>query len=176
MRVVIDTNVFVESISRTSPYHSLFTNLTKGNFLICISNSILLEYEEVLYSLHRQENADRLMDFLNVSPFVIPVSPNKYYNLIVADPDDNKFTDCAIAANADFIITSTPSEVDVLRERIATRMAQAIDHFYSPKDREEKQGQTPKISLGIGVVNPQDAPLKSPLDVKVAALNAQTFV
>ena len=106
MRVVIDTNVFVESISRTSPYHSLFTNLTKGNFLICISNSILLEYEEVLYSLHRQENADRLMDFLNVSPFVIPVSPNKYYNLIVADPDDNKFTDCAIAANADFIITS----------------------------------------------------------------------
>ena len=77
---------------------------------------------------------------------------------------------------ADFIITSTPSEVDVLRERIATRMAQAIDHFYSPKDREEKQGQTPKISLGIGVVNPQDAPLKSPLDVKVAALNAQTFV
>ena len=77
---------------------------------------------------------------------------------------------------ADFIITSTPSEVDVLRERIATRMAQAIDHFYSPKDREEKQGQTPKISLGIGVVSPQDAPLKSPLDVKVAALNAQTFV
>ena len=106
MKVVIDTNVLVESISRTSPYHSLFINLTKGNFLICISNSILLEYEEVLYSLHRQENADRLMDFLNVSPFVIPISPNKYYNLIVADPDDNKFADCAIAASADFIITS----------------------------------------------------------------------
>jgi PleD family two-component response regulator len=77
---------------------------------------------------------------------------------------------------ADFIITSTPSEVDVLRERIVTRTTQAIDHFYSPKDREEKQGQVPKISLGTGVVNPQDAPLKSPLDVKVAALNAQTFV
>lgn len=26
-------------------------------------------------------------------------------NLIIADPDDNKFVDCAIAANARFIVT-----------------------------------------------------------------------
>ena len=32
---------------------------------------------------------------------------NKYYfwRLIAVDPDDNKFVDCAIAANADFIVT-----------------------------------------------------------------------
>jgi predicted nucleic acid-binding protein len=32
---------------------------------------------------------------------------NKYYfwNLITVDPDDNKFVDCAIAANAHFICT-----------------------------------------------------------------------
>jgi predicted nucleic acid-binding protein len=32
---------------------------------------------------------------------------NKYYfwRLITIDPDDNKFVDCAIAANADFIVT-----------------------------------------------------------------------
>ena len=28
------------------------------------------------------------------------------FNLITADPDDNKFADCAIAAEADFIITA----------------------------------------------------------------------
>lgn len=115
MRVVIDTNVFVESISRTSPYHSLFRNLLSGNFFICISNSVLLEYEEIIYSMHRKENADRLMDFLTVSPFVIPVSPSYRFNLIHADPDDNKFVDCTIAGNADFLITSD-NHYNVLRE------------------------------------------------------------
>jgi len=27
------------------------------------------------------------------------------FNMIVADPDDNKFVDCAIACNAQFIVT-----------------------------------------------------------------------
>jgi predicted nucleic acid-binding protein len=34
------------------------------------------------------------------------VSPSFRFNLITADPDDNKFADCAIAAEADFIITA----------------------------------------------------------------------
>ncbi|MDZ7292842.1 MAG: putative toxin-antitoxin system toxin component, PIN family [candidate division KSB1 bacterium] len=105
MRVVIDTNVFVESLSRASPYHSIFQNLVEGNFFICISNPILLEYEEILYVLHRRENADRLLDFLSFSPFVILVDPTYRFNLIFADPDDNKFVDCAIATTADYIVT-----------------------------------------------------------------------
>lgn len=33
---------------------------------------------------------------------------NTYYqfNLIVSDPDDNKFLDCAIASNAEYIVTN----------------------------------------------------------------------
>lgn len=77
---------------------------------------------------------------------------------------------------ADFIIVSTPSKIDALRERVSTRLHQAIDRFYPLKDREEKQRQRPRLSLGIGVVTPQDGPFKSPLDVKVAALNAQAFL
>jgi uncharacterized protein len=106
LRVVIDTNVFVESISNTSSYHRIFTNFISGKFFVCTSNSILLEYEEVLYSLHRQENVDRFMDLMRISPFVMFISPSFYYNLIYKDPDDNKFVDCAITGQADFIITS----------------------------------------------------------------------
>jgi len=32
--------------------------------------------------------------------------PEFKWNFITADPDDNKFVDCAIAANADYIITN----------------------------------------------------------------------
>ena len=36
---------------------------------------------------------------------VIRVEPQFRFNIITADKDDNKFVDCAIAANADFVIT-----------------------------------------------------------------------
>lgn len=106
MKVVVDTNVFVESLSRTSPYHAIFQNLVDGRFFICFSNPILLEYQEILSTLHRQENADRLLDFLTISPFALPFDPHYHFHLIAEDPDDNKFVDCAFAANADYIVTS----------------------------------------------------------------------
>ncbi len=56
--------------------------------------------------LHRRENADKLLTFLTISPFVIQVLPTKYHHLITSDYDDNKFVDCAIEALADYIITT----------------------------------------------------------------------
>ena len=37
------------------------------------------------------------------------------FNLIIADPDDNKFIDCAIAAQAKYIVTED-HHYDVLRD------------------------------------------------------------
>ena len=34
------------------------------------------------------------------------VQPSFRFNVISTDPDDNKFVDCAIVANADFVITN----------------------------------------------------------------------
>jgi PleD family two-component response regulator len=76
---------------------------------------------------------------------------------------------------ADFIIISVPSKVEELRERISQRLKQSMDYFYPMEDRKKGQTERPELSLGIGVVTPQEA-FKSPLDVKVAALNAQTLI
>jgi GGDEF domain-containing protein len=77
---------------------------------------------------------------------------------------------------ADFIVISTPAKVNVLREHIVSRLHQSIEYFYPITDLEETQEQPTKLSLGIGVVSPQDGPLNSPMDVKLAALNAQAPV
>ena len=37
---------------------------------------------------------------------VLYVEPHFGFGAVAADPDDNKFVDCAIAAKADFIVTS----------------------------------------------------------------------
>jgi GGDEF domain-containing protein len=74
---------------------------------------------------------------------------------------------------SDFIIISPLARVEALRERVRTRLEQAIDYFYPAKDREQQQNLRPQISLSVGVLTPQDGPFASPLDVKVAAINVQ---
>jgi predicted nucleic acid-binding protein len=37
---------------------------------------------------------------------VIQISPSFFFRTISADRDDDKFADCAITANADYIVTS----------------------------------------------------------------------
>jgi PleD family two-component response regulator len=79
-------------------------------------------------------------------------------------------------SEADFIIISTPSKAEALRERISARLGQAIDYFYPLRDREQKGEERPKISLSIGILTSRDGSFKSPLDVKVAALQTQATV
>jgi len=103
---VIDTNVFIDSISPRSPYHSFFKSLIDGKFKLCISNEILLEYEEIISQKYSKEILDSFMGFISFSPHVIYCDPSYRYNLIEADPDDNKFVDCAICENVAAIVTS----------------------------------------------------------------------
>ena len=48
------------------------------------------------------------------SNFVENITPYYHFNLIIADKDDNKFVDCAIAADAQCIVTND-HHYDVLK-------------------------------------------------------------
>jgi predicted nucleic acid-binding protein len=58
-----------------------------------------------LYEKFRPEVGDNTLQAIENSPDVIHINKYYYWNLITADSDDNKFIDCAIAANAHFICT-----------------------------------------------------------------------
>jgi len=115
LKIVVDTNVLVEAIAPENPYNIIFTSLVEGDFYLCVSNSIALEYEETVSKVSLQENVGRLLGFLDLSSFVIQINPHFSYSPITADPDDNKFVDCAVAANADYIVTSD-RHFDILRD------------------------------------------------------------
>lgn len=42
----------------------------------------------------------------SITRFVFQIEPYFHLNLITADPDDNKFVDCAFAGNAHYIVTN----------------------------------------------------------------------
>jgi uncharacterized protein len=105
MRIVIDTNVLLTCAHPRSSATKLFHSLIKGDVTLCISHDILLEYREIF----ERQGGYLAKDFINEIIYYLPkieyAKIHYRWNLIINDPDDNKFVDCAIAANADFIIT-----------------------------------------------------------------------
>lgn len=60
MRVVVDTNVLLTSISSLSKTHKIFQKLINGEIEIAVTTDILLEYEEIFL---RRTNPILLMKF-----------------------------------------------------------------------------------------------------------------
>ena len=48
MRVVLDTNSLLASISKNSKYRPIFDGLLQGKFTLLITNEILTEYTEII--------------------------------------------------------------------------------------------------------------------------------
>ena len=115
LTVVLDTNVLLVSISSKSKYHWLFQKLLEQSFQIVITNEILMEYEEIISKKYSVTAAKNTIRTLLLLPNVI--KSDVYYNwvLVKDDADDNKFVDCAIVANANYIVTND-RHFDVLKK------------------------------------------------------------
>lgn len=112
--VVIDTNCLLQIISRNSPYRPIWDAFLVGKFDLCVSNDILEEYQEILEQQITPTVAENLVLLILNKQNVKLVDPHFRMGVITADPDDNKFVDCAFAANADFLV-SEDSHFNILR-------------------------------------------------------------
>ncbi len=105
-KYVIDTNCLVGTFSRKNEFYVIWEKFFAGKFVLCVSNEILSEYEEILAQKHGSEVASNVIKAILYNSNVEKVDVHYHFNLIVSDPDDNKFVDCAIAANARLIVTN----------------------------------------------------------------------
>jgi len=109
MRVCVDTNLLLQLFGRSHPYGRITDALQHGSLELAVSNEILLEYEETVAHLSGQSRWQTVELFLHgisrLHGTVFYIEPHFHFRLITVDPDDNKFVDCAIAAEADFILT-----------------------------------------------------------------------
>ena len=109
--VILDTNVIISGL--LSPQGSpgeIFDCLEKGKIIVATSNILLTELERVLtYSKVRKYlnlSDEEINLFLRrFKMFTEVVQPEISINVIEKDPDDDRVLECAIAANATFIIT-----------------------------------------------------------------------
>lgn len=106
LKVVLDTNVILRSISRRSAFSVLLDSLYEGDYEAYVTNDILLEYEEKIASIFSIETAELILGALTLLPNVKKIETHYQLGLIRADIDDNKFVDCAFAANAHFLVSN----------------------------------------------------------------------
>lgn len=120
-KIVLDTNCLIQSISSRSPYRKIWDSFFDGTNLLCVTTSILNEYEEILNLLTNEDTAKYIIDAIVSSPYTRFINVYFDFNLIQKDPDDNKFVDCAITASARYIVTED-HHYDVLKRRDFPRL------------------------------------------------------
>ena len=99
-RLVLYKNCHIQIVSPRSKYHFLWDSFVRGENTLCVSNEIIEEYVEIMQKLMGYAAAEYVVKTILNSKFTEMITPFYNFNLIEADPDDNKFVDCAIAAHA----------------------------------------------------------------------------
>ena len=107
MKIVLDTNCLIPVLVPGSFGYDIWQAFRKGRYTLWVSTEILLEYEEILMRMtDDREFTSLVIEAITNAPNVERVTPVFRFNLITADPDDNKFVDCAITAGATYIVSN----------------------------------------------------------------------
>ena len=116
IRLVIDTNVFVSALLSTRSIPTLLLDEAGKKYSLYISKEILSEVEDFIsrkkFGFSTQKISSAMEAILSYSEII---NPGIKLNVIVSDPDDNKILECAIACNAQYIVSGDSHLLD-LRE------------------------------------------------------------
>jgi uncharacterized protein len=102
VKILLDTNCLLVVIPIASEFRWLYDAMKKGEFTLAVTTDILEEYEEQIASFYAPSVADNVLKLLLNLPNLEQVTVYFKWNLITADC---KFVDCAVACNADYIVT-----------------------------------------------------------------------
>lgn len=105
MNVVLDTNCLIMAISAQNQYYKVWQDFLDGKYVLCVTNSIIEENSEVIARNISPLMAEFIITAILNRKNVRKLDPAFEFHLIVADPDDDKFVDCAVAGNAKYIVS-----------------------------------------------------------------------
>ena len=106
-RAVIDTSVFVAAIFRRGSARECLVRFARRQFQACVTEVVLEEYAETAWDMKFEEHlAQNPQSWLNwISSRATILAPVTLAEPVSADPDDEKFLECALAARADYIVS-----------------------------------------------------------------------
>ena len=104
--IVLDTNCLLQALPSKSPYHKVWEEVLDGKISLCVNTDILEEYEEILAQKTTPSIAHNVVEALANLTTTVMQNTYVHFELLPADSDDNKFVDCAVASDAEYIVTN----------------------------------------------------------------------
>jgi putative PIN family toxin of toxin-antitoxin system len=106
IKVVVDTNVFVSSFFGGNP-RKIVDLWKSAQLTLCLSKPIIDEYVEILQriGLKNKRELRELLSLFAHGFHSIFTAKTPALHLVEEDPDDDKFIECAVSLNADFIVS-----------------------------------------------------------------------
>ena len=139
MKIVLDTNCFISCIGKASPFRNVFDEFLAGNYTLCFTTEILLEYEEIFLLKWGYDVTENLMGRLLIAPNTQFATIYFNFNMVVADKDDNKFADLFIAANADFLVSNDSQILALHKSEFPSFQVITLQEFSAMLKAENKQ-------------------------------------
>lgn len=128
IRVVLDTNILVTALLFKGELSRIVEGWQRGKIVPLISKETFVELKTVLeypkFSLSHAEIESIIEQ--EILPFFEVVKISHPVRGLYRDPEDDKFISCAIAGEADFIVTGDKDLLD-LRKYQSIKMIQASD-------------------------------------------------
>lgn len=105
LKVIFDTNIFISALHWTGTPWKIYERWLNAEFHLVTSKEILSELSRVLEDEFdwAHEETQELCSLTNeLADLVIP---RQKLHIITLDPEDNKILECAIEAQADYIVS-----------------------------------------------------------------------
>jgi putative PIN family toxin of toxin-antitoxin system len=108
MRAVVDTNIIVSAALAVGDGGNpgrIAGAWRAGDLTLCVSAPIMAEYRDTLTELRLTAYLARTLALIENRRHCVYVKSPPRIRVIAADPTDDKFIECAVAADAGFVVT-----------------------------------------------------------------------
>ena len=105
-KAVIDTNILLNSIPKKGSLRWLYDAFQNEEFIWVFSNEIITEYAKVINREFSKQAMEVVFSILLTAVNTQRFEPSYKWQLVSDDPDDNKFVDCALGANVDYLVSN----------------------------------------------------------------------
>jgi putative PIN family toxin of toxin-antitoxin system len=114
MRAVVDTNIFVSSFFGGNPRRIIDLWKT-GSITLCLTKAIVEEYIDVLQRLGLQQEKElqELLALFARGFNSVFSAKTPALRVVAADPDDDKFIECAVSLKARSIVSGDKALLNV---------------------------------------------------------------
>ena len=115
IRLVLDTNQDISAFGWRGLPHRLYRECVAGEYQLFISPPILNELEQVMRypkSNFAEIQVAAFMEEVLLTAALVDTGAITF-DLVKDDPDDNRFLECAVACDADFLITGDDHLLDI---------------------------------------------------------------